>query len=150
MIKRLPKNFFRAIMCARCARLEVYFQTGKRLSEIQPNRERAARICRKNSEFSRSIRRVMCFIKRIKRRAELHFENGLVEEVKQLARKRRARRHDALGAHGYRRVCEYLRGERTLESAIEQTKQDVRNYAKRQMSWFRREEDVDLARRFRR
>ena len=37
---------------------------------------------------------------------------------------------------------EYLRGERTLESTIEQTKQDVRNYAKRQMSWFRRETDI--------
>jgi len=35
-----------------------------------------------------------------------------------------------------------LRGERTLESAIEQTKQDVRNYAKRQITWFRREPDV--------
>jgi tRNA dimethylallyltransferase len=35
-----------------------------------------------------------------------------------------------------------LRGERTLESAIEQSKQDVRNYAKRQMSWFRRESDA--------
>jgi tRNA dimethylallyltransferase len=49
---------------------------------------------------------------------------------------------NALGAHGYRRVCEFLRGERTLESAIEQSKQDVRNYAKRQMSWFRRETGV--------
>jgi tRNA dimethylallyltransferase len=49
---------------------------------------------------------------------------------------------NALGAHGYRRVCEFLRGERTLESAVEQTKQDVRNYAKRQMSWFRREAGV--------
>jgi tRNA dimethylallyltransferase len=49
---------------------------------------------------------------------------------------------NALGAHGYRRVCEYLRGERTVESAIKQTKQDVRNYAKRQMSWFRRESGV--------
>ncbi|MGI9055693.1 MAG: tRNA (adenosine(37)-N6)-dimethylallyltransferase MiaA, partial [Pyrinomonadaceae bacterium] len=42
----------------------------------------------------------------------------------------------------YRRVCEFLRGTRTLESAIEQTKQDVRNYAKRQLSWFRREKDA--------
>ena len=50
---------------------------------------------------------------------------------------------NALGAHGYRRVCEFLRGERTLESAVEQTKQDVRNYAKRQMSWFRRETGVE-------
>jgi tRNA dimethylallyltransferase len=35
-----------------------------------------------------------------------------------------------------------VRGERDLESAIEQTKLDVRHYAKRQMSWFRREENV--------
>jgi len=49
---------------------------------------------------------------------------------------------NALGAHAYRRVCEYLRGERSLESAIEQSKQDVRNYAKRQLTWFRRESDV--------
>ena len=49
----------------------------------------------------------------------------------------------ALGAHGYRRVVEYLRGERTLESAIEQTKLDVRHYAKRQLTWFRREAGVE-------
>jgi tRNA dimethylallyltransferase len=50
---------------------------------------------------------------------------------------------NALGAHGYRRVVEYLRGERTLESAVEQTKLDVRHYAKRQLTWFRREPGVE-------
>ncbi|HEY2847900.1 MAG TPA: hypothetical protein VGI80_08780, partial [Pyrinomonadaceae bacterium] len=49
---------------------------------------------------------------------------------------------NALGAHAYRRVCEYLRGERTLESAMERSKQDVRNYVKRQLTWFRKEQDV--------
>ncbi|MEP7075452.1 MAG: tRNA (adenosine(37)-N6)-dimethylallyltransferase MiaA, partial [Acidobacteriota bacterium] len=46
---------------------------------------------------------------------------------------------NALGSHGYRRVCEHLTGERTVESAIEKTQQDIRNYAKRQLTWFRRE-----------
>ena len=50
---------------------------------------------------------------------------------------------NALGAHGYRRVVEYLSGARTLESAIEQTKLDVRHYAKRQLTWFRREPGVE-------
>jgi tRNA dimethylallyltransferase len=50
---------------------------------------------------------------------------------------------NALGAHGYRRVVEYLRGERDLESAIAQTKLDVRHYAKRQWSWFRHEPGVE-------
>jgi tRNA dimethylallyltransferase len=49
----------------------------------------------------------------------------------------------ALGAHGYRRVVEYLRGRRDLQSAIEQTKLDVRHYAKRQLTWFRREPGVE-------
>jgi tRNA dimethylallyltransferase len=50
---------------------------------------------------------------------------------------------NALGAHGYRRVVEYLKGQRTLESAIEQTRLDVRHYAKRQLTWFRREPCVE-------
>jgi tRNA dimethylallyltransferase len=48
-----------------------------------------------------------------------------------------------MGAHGYRRVVEYLKGERSLASAIEQTKLDVRHYAKRQLTWFRREPGVE-------
>ena len=46
---------------------------------------------------------------------------------------------NALGAHGYRRVVEFLEGKRDLASAVEQTKLDVRHYAKRQLTWFRRE-----------
>ena len=48
-----------------------------------------------------------------------------------------------MGAHGYRRVVEYLQGKRDLKSAIEQTKLDVRHYAKRQLTWFRHERDVE-------
>jgi tRNA dimethylallyltransferase len=50
---------------------------------------------------------------------------------------------NALGAHGYRRVVEFLRGKRDWESVIEQTKLDVRHYAKRQLTWFRHEPDVE-------
>ncbi len=50
---------------------------------------------------------------------------------------------NALGAHGYRRVVEYLLGKRDLESAVAQTKLDVRHYAKRQITWFRHEPDVE-------
>src|SRR5262249_39233434 len=75
-------------------------------------------------------------------RTEAHFSAGLVEEVQRLLAEGVPETSNALGAHGYRRVCEYLRGERTLESAIEKSKQDVRNYAKRQLTWFRRESDA--------
>jgi tRNA dimethylallyltransferase len=121
--------------------LEVYFQTGKRLSEIQPNRAETPEFAERTVIFALNPQREILY-KRINRRAEIHFENGLVEEVKLLRERGVKDDTNALGAHGYRRVCEYLRGERTLESAIEQTKQDVRNYAKRQMSWFRHKETV--------
>jgi tRNA dimethylallyltransferase len=77
--------------------------------------------------------------RRIDRRAEAHFRAGLVEEVRELLTRGVPAGGSALGAHGYRRVVEHLRGRRTLESAIEQTKLDVRHYAKRQLTWFRRE-----------
>ena len=118
--------------------LEVYFQTGKRFSEQQPDRAEPP-------EFASRIRIFVLDPPRerlydvINRRTEQHFAAGLVKEVKLLLASGVKDNSTALGAHGYRRVCEYLRGERTLESAVEKTQQDVRNYAKRQLTWFRRE-----------
>lgn len=134
--KLFPRDYVRTMRA-----LEVYFQTGNRLSEIQPNRAEPPEFAERIKVFALSPPRDLLY-ERINIRAEKHFEKGLVEEVKHL--RERGLRDDraALGAHGYRRVCEYLRGERTLESAIEQTKQDVRNYAKRQMSWFRHKANV--------
>jgi tRNA dimethylallyltransferase len=75
----------------------------------------------------------------INERTEKHFAAGLVSEVEGLLAQGVPADSNALGAHGYRRVVEYLQGKRDLASAIEQSKQDVRNYAKRQLTWFRRE-----------
>ena len=118
--------------------LEYYFQTGELFSDQQPRREASP-------EFASRIRLIVLspprdeLYEKINRRTQAHFAGGLVGEVKQLRATGVRDDTNALGAHGYRRVCEYLRGERTLESAIEQSKQDVRNYAKRQLTWFRRE-----------
>jgi tRNA dimethylallyltransferase len=81
--------------------------------------------------------------RRIDLRAEEHFRAGLVEEVRELLARGVPAEGSALGAHGYRRVVEHLRGARTLASAVEQTKLDVRHYAKRQLTWFRREPGVE-------
>ena len=81
--------------------------------------------------------------RRINERTDAHFAAGLVEEVRVLLEQGVPADSNALGAHGYRRVVEYLRGERDLESAINQTKLDVRHYSKRQMTWFRREKRVE-------
>ena len=131
--KLFPRDYVRTMRA-----LEYYFQTGERFSEQQPNRvkppEFAARMKLIVLEPPRDV-----LYEKINARTEGHFAAGLVEEVTRLRTAGLRDDTNALGSHGYRRVCEYLRGERTLESAIEQTKQDVRNYAKRQLTWFRRE-----------
>ena len=121
--------------------LEVYFQTGKRISVIQPNRAEPPEFAGRIRLFVLNPPREELYEK-INRRTEQHFAAGLVDEVKQLRGAGVRDDTNALGAHAYRRVCEYLRGERTLESAVEQSKQDVRNYAKRQLTWFRGEPDA--------
>jgi len=66
-----------------------------------------------------------------------------VAEVRHLLDRGLSPRSNALGAHGYRRVVEYLQGQRDLAGAVEQTKLDVRHYAKRQLTWFRHEASVE-------
>ena len=122
--------------------LEVFFQTGKSIAAAQPNRQPPPEFADRIRIFALNPPRNVLY-ERINRRAEKHFADGLIEEIIALRDKGLRDNTNALGAHGYRRACEFLRGERTLESAIEQTKQDVRNYAKRQMSWFRREKAVE-------
>ena len=121
--------------------LEYIEQTGKLFSEQQPNRSEPPEFAGRIRLFVLNPPREMLYDK-INARAEGHFAAGLVEEVKQLLASGVNEMGNALGAHGYRRVCEFLRGERTLESAVEKSKQDVRNYAKRQLTWFRREADA--------
>jgi tRNA dimethylallyltransferase len=131
-----PRDYVRTMRA-----LEVYFQTGKRISEVQPQRAEPPEFADRIKIFALNPPRETLYQK-INERAEMHFKKGLVEEVKRLREAGVRDDTNALGAHGYRRVCEFLRGERSLESAIEKTKQDVRNYAKRQMTWFRREAGV--------
>jgi tRNA dimethylallyltransferase len=101
--------------------LEVIFQTGELFSKQQPNRAEPPEFASRIQLFVLNPPRDVLYEK-INARADQHFEDGLVEEVKQLLATGVNERGNALGAHGYRRVCEYLQGERTVESAIEKTK----------------------------
>lgn len=121
--------------------IEFYLQTGERISAQKPLRELPPEIADRIRVFALNPPRKELYA-RINSRTESHFANGLVEEVRSLLDKGVPATSNALGAHGYRRVVEYLRGERDLESAVAQTKLDVRHYAKRQLTWFRREPGV--------
>jgi tRNA dimethylallyltransferase len=122
--------------------LEVRFQTGVRMSEQEGARPAPPACAARIHVLALSPPREELY-RRINERTEAHFKAGLVEEVRTLLARGAPPASTALGAHGYRRVVEYLSGERTLESAIEQTKLDVRHYSKRQLTWFRREPGVE-------
>jgi tRNA dimethylallyltransferase len=78
---------------------------------------------------------------RLNRRAAQMFEAGLVEETRRLLEKygESAR---PLSSLGYRQAVQWLRGEISRDEAMAAVQQAHRNYAKRQMTWFRRESDV--------
>lgn len=121
--------------------LEVRLQTGRSISEQQPSRPAPPAAAARIHVCALAPPRAELY-RRINERTEAHFRAGLVEEVRRLLAKGVPAESNALGAHAYRRVVEHLRGERSLESAVEQSKLDVRHYAKRQMTWFRREAGV--------
>jgi len=122
--------------------IEFYLQTGERISGHRPLRPSPPELATRLRIFSLNPPREELYA-RINQRTEQHFAAGLVDEVSRLLSEGVPGNSSALGAHGYRRVVEHLRGERSLESAIEQTKLDVRHYAKRQLTWFRREPGVE-------
>lgn len=122
--------------------LEVRLQTGRAFSEQQVVRPDPPALARRLRVFVLNPPRDELY-RRIYARTQAHFRAGLVEEVQLLLARGVPPGSQALGAHGYRRVVEHLRGGRTLASAVEQTRLDVRHYAKRQLTWFRREPGVE-------
>lgn len=79
---------------------------------------------------------------RIDARVNRMFRRGLVEEVRQLSERGLAQNKTAMQAIGYRQVVEHLRGERSLPETIELVKIRTRQFAKRQMTWFRKHASI--------
>jgi tRNA dimethylallyltransferase len=79
---------------------------------------------------------------RINQRARQMFELGLIEEVKGILARGYASTVPPLGSHGYRQAVDFLEGRISLDEAIYHAQTRTRQYAKRQMTWFRKERDV--------
>ena len=122
--------------------IEVYLQTGRSIVDQKDERPAAHESSRRLRILALNPPRAELY-ERINQRTEAHFNAGLVDEVRELLQRGVPPNSNALGAHGYRRVVEYLEGKRDLPSAVEQTKLDVRHYAKRQLTWFRHEAGVE-------
>jgi tRNA dimethylallyltransferase len=84
------------------------------------------------------IRQPMDLHARINARVDAMFARGLVDEARELLQHGLEQNRTAMQAIGYRQVVEHLRGERDLAETIELVKSRTRQFAKRQLTWFRR------------
>ena len=79
---------------------------------------------------------------RIEKRVDVMVEKGLVDEVKKLKEMGYHRDMVSMQGLGYKEILDYFDGKTTLDEAIEIIKRETRHFAKRQLTWFRRESDV--------
>lgn len=120
--------------------IEFYEKTGKKISEH--NREQ-----RQNSPFYKAAYFVLNddrenVYRRIEERVDLMMEQGLVEEVRALQKLGCHRGMVSMQGLGYKEILSYLEGEISLEEAVYLIKRDTRHFAKRQITWFKREKEV--------
>lgn len=80
--------------------------------------------------------------RRIDRRVDLMMEDGLLDEIQRLLSEGVPPTATSLQAIGYKEPMAALRGEMTMEEAVEKVKQESRRYAKRQLTWFRRNKEI--------
>lgn len=120
--------------------LEFYQMTGKKISEHnKEQREKSSPY--QFTYFVLQDERTKLY-KRIEARIDEMLQDGLIEEVTALKEMGLKRGMVSMQGLGYKEILAYLDGECTLEEAVEILKRDTRHFAKRQITWFRREEEV--------
>ena len=90
-------------------------------------------------KFAIDMKREILY-ERINKRVDIMLESGLVDEVKNILKKYNEF-PTALQALGYKEVKEYIDNEITYDDMVEKIKQETRRYAKRQLTWFRKNND---------
>ncbi len=119
--------------------LEVFLISGKRLSELQKEEEIPAPF--KFVQIGLEMDRAKLY-ERINKRVDIMLEAGLVDEVKTLLAKG-FDKTNALNAVGYKEVIDYLSGECDFDRMSELIKQNTRRFAKRQLTWFRKDKSIN-------
>lgn len=123
-----PKRLLRA--------LEVCLQTGEKYSNLRKNKDsiRPFNILKVGLEVPREI-----LNERINKRTDEMIRRGWIQEAESVIR---YKDYNALNTVGFKELFNYLEGKWTLEHAIEKIKTNTRRYAKRQMTWFRKDNDI--------
>ena len=132
-----PNNVKRVIRA-----LEYYNQTGQPISEhntVQKNNSSPYNF----AYFVLNDKRELLY-ERINKRVDTMFENGLIQEVKELLNSGCNKDMVSMQGIGYKEVVEYLEGKLSLDETKELIKKNTRHFAKRQLTWFRREKEVNM------
>ena len=130
-----PNNLPRVIRA-----LELFEATGRKMSEERVN-ARAAEPPYRALCLCLTCRDRAALYDRIGRRVDLMVENGVLDEARQVYDHRDSYR-TAAQAIGYKEFFPYFEGTASLDDCTERLKQATRNYAKRQLTWFRRQNDA--------
>ncbi len=132
---RLHPNDLRRVIRA----LEVYIQTSNPISQYQYSQQMQSP--KYNLQmFGLTMERQLLY-QRIEQRVDLMVQKGLVEEVAALLKKY-GRFATAMQGLGYKEIVAYLKGEISLDQAIELLKRNTRRFAKRQITWFRADKRI--------
>lgn len=134
-VEKISKNDEKRIMRI----LEIYHQTGKTKTQLEIE-SRKNEIPYDYRVFALTMNRQALY-ERINQRVDIMIEKGLVQEVEQLLKKY-PEFPTAMQAIGYKEVKQYFDGILTKEEMIEKIKQETRRYAKRQLTWFRKNKDT--------
>ncbi len=130
-----PNNIKRVIRA-----LEFSRETGEKISDH--NKEQRSRPAAYDAVYFVLTMDREKLYRRIDLRVDRMMEEGLLEEVKRLRAEGFTSRDVSMQGLGYRQLLQYLDGEETLEEAVSQIKLQTRHFAKRQLTWFRRERNV--------
>ena len=117
--------------------IEIIRLAGKPLDLVRGVKEKEFNVEWVGLNFPREI-----LYDRINKRVDLMIEQGLIDETKKLLQKH-GRISNITDTIGYREVLSYLDGELSLDEAKDKLKQNTRNYAKRQLTWFRKNEQIN-------
>ncbi len=120
--------------------LEVHLSTGKGITEFQEEHgfsEEPYDVLKIGLHMDREK-----LYDRINRRVDIMLDEGLLAEVKELLARGYQRELKSMQSIGYRHMGDYLSGEVTWEETVRLLKRDTRRYAKRQMTWFRKDRDL--------
>ncbi len=133
--ERVKDANFRRIVRA----MELISLLGKPLSEVQIQKEPEYDV----EWIMPEIQSREWLYDRINKRVDVMYEMGIVEETKALIEKH-GRISNIIDTIGYKEILTYLDGEATLEEALDKLKQHTRNYAKRQLTWFRKNPNLEI------